>query len=70
MTDHSLLMSLMGHVWCSRCKRMMPAVGEHRFLASASLCVEQTQPLDLSFLEAKGEWPTLDKAQEKHDTAD
>jgi hypothetical protein len=49
---------------------MMPAVGEHRFLASASFCVEQTEPLDLSVFEAKGEWSTLDKAQPKHDTAD
>lgn len=70
MTDQSLSMSLMGHGWCSRCKRMMPAIGEHRFLASASFCVEQTEPLDLSVFEAKGEWPTLDKASEKHDTAD
>jgi hypothetical protein len=49
---------------------MMPAVGEHRFLASASFCVEQTEPLDLSVFQPKGEWPTLDKAQPKQETAD
>ena len=68
MTDQ--LLSVMGHVWCSRCKRMVPAVGEHLYLTSAALCAEQTESLDLSVFQAKGEWSTLDKAQPKHDTAD
>jgi hypothetical protein len=72
MTDQSLSLFVDEIVWtwCGRCKRMMPADGEHYFLTSASLCSDNSEPLDLSVFQSKGEWPTLDNAQENHDTAD
>ena len=40
----------------------------HRFSVTLTPCVFSDKPLDLSVFEPRGEWPTLDKAQENTDT--
>lgn len=47
---------------------MVPSDGVHMFRTTASPCLSSDKPLDLSVFEQRGEWPTLDKAQENTDT--
>ena len=40
----------------------------HQFSVTLTPCAFSDKPLDLSVFEPRGEWPTLDKAQENTDT--
>jgi len=58
------------YIWCETCRQMVRRDKPHRFSVTFTTCATSDKPLDLSVFQPKGEWPTLDNAQEKHDTAD